>query len=161
MGHIVSREGIEADPKKIEVIQKWPPPKTVTRVRSFLGFTNYYRKFMFCYAKIAKPLNELTSGENAHKKNKDVEWLRRHQESFDNLKDLCIQAPILAYANYQKNFQVYTDTSEMGLGAVLAQKQENGKESVIAYASHTLSKAEKRYDAHKLEFLSLKWAITD
>ena len=116
---------------------------------------------MFWYTQIAKPLNELTSRENTHKKNKDVEWLPKHQESFDKLKDLCTQAPILAYANYQWNFQVYTDVSEMGLGAVLTQKQENGKESVIAYASRTLSKSEKWYDAHKLEFLSLKWAITD
>ena len=161
LGHIVSKQGIEADPKKIEAIQNWPQPKTVTEVRSFLGFTNYYRKFMFRYAYIAKPLNELTSGENAHKKNKDIQWLPKHQELFDRLKDLCTQAPILAYANYQQNFQVYTDTSEKGLGAVLAQKQENGKESVIAYASRTLSKAEKRYNAHKSEFLSLKWAITD
>ena len=116
---------------------------------------------MFRYMQIAKPLNELTLGENAHKKNKDVEWLLKHWESFNQLKDLYTQAPILAYANYQKIFQVYTDASEMGLGAVLAQKQENGKESVIAYASQTLLKSEKRYDAHKLEFLSLKWAITD
>ena len=122
LGHIVSEKGIEGDPKKIEAIQKWPEPKTVTQVRSFLGFTNYYRKFMFQYAQIAKPLNELTSGENAHKKNKDVEWLPKHQESFNKLKDLCTQAPILAYANYQRSFQVYTDASEMGLGAVLAQK---------------------------------------
>ena len=116
---------------------------------------------MFRYAQIAKPLNELTSGENMYKKNKDVEWLPKHQESFNKLKDLCTQAPILAYADSQKSFKVYTDAGEMGLGAVLAQKQVNGKESVIAYASRTLSKSEKQYDAHKLEFLSLKWAITD
>ena len=88
---------------------------------------------MFQYAQIAKPLNELTSGENAHKKNKDVEWLPKHQESFDQLKGLCMQAPILAYANYWENFQVYTDASEMGLCMVLVQKQENGKEAVIAF----------------------------
>ena len=161
LGHIVSEKGIEADPKKIEAIQKWPEPKTVTQVRSFLGFTNYYWKFMFRYAQIAKPLNELTSGENAHKKDKDVEWLPKHRESFNKLKDLCTPVPILAYADYQRSFQVYTDASKMGLGAVLVQKQLNGKESVIVYANQTLSKSEKRYDAHKLEFLSLKWAITD
>ena len=82
LGHIVSKQGIEVDPKKVEVIRKWPKPRTVTDVRSFLGFTNYYRKFMFRYAQIAKPLNELTSGENANKKNKDVDWLPKHQESF-------------------------------------------------------------------------------
>ena len=83
LGHIVSKQGIEVDPKKVEVIRKWPKPRTVTDVRSFLGFTNYYRKFMFHYAQIAKPLNELTSGENANKKNKDVDWLPKHQESFE------------------------------------------------------------------------------
>ena len=90
LGHIVSKQGIEVDPKKVEVIKKWPRPKTVTDVRSFhkLGFTNYYRKFMFHYAQIAKPLNELTSGENASKKNKDVEWLPKHQVSFEQLKEL-------------------------------------------------------------------------
>ena len=63
LGHIVSKEGIEVDPSKITAIQKWPRPKTVTDVRSFLGFTNYYRKFMHRYAQISKPLNDLTSGK--------------------------------------------------------------------------------------------------
>ena len=76
------------DPKKVEVIRRWPKLKTVTDVRSFLGFTNYYRKFMFRYTQIAKPLNELTSGENANRKNKDIEWLPKHQESFEQLKKL-------------------------------------------------------------------------
>ena len=161
LGHIVSKEGIEVDPSKITAIQKWPRPNTVTDVRSFLGFTNYYRKFMHQYAQISKPLNDLTSGENAKRKNKTVEWTEEHQKSFDHLKDLSTKSPILAYANYKKPFIVYTDASEKGLGAVLSQKQENGKESAIAFASHSLSKSEKRYDAHKLEFLALKWAVTD
>ena len=161
LGHIISKQGIEVDPKKVEVIRKWPKPRTVTDVRSFLGFTNYYRKFMFCYAQITKPLNELTSGENANKKNKDVDWLPKHQESFERLKELSSGSPVLAYADYKKPFKVYTDVSEKGLGAVLAQRQEDGSEPAIAFASRTLSKAEKQYDAHKLEFLALKWAITD
>ena len=68
---------------------------------------------------------------------------------------------MLAYADYKKPFKVYTDASEKGLGAVLAQRQEDGSEPAIAFASRTLSKAEKQYDAHKLEFLALKWVITD
>ena len=161
LGHIVSKQGIEVDPKKVEVIKKWPRPKTVTDVRIFLGFTNYYRKFMFRYAQITKPLNELTSGENASKKNKDGEWLPKHQESFEQLKELSSRSPVLAYADYKRPFKVYIDASEKGLGAVLAQKQEGGSEPAIAFASRALSKAEKRYNAHKLEFLALKWAITD
>ena len=65
LGHIVSKDGVETDPKKIQVILDWPIPQTVYNVRSFLGFTNYYRKFMFNYSQIAKPLNGLISGENA------------------------------------------------------------------------------------------------
>ena len=162
LGHIVSKEEIEVDPSKITAIQKWPRPKTVKDVRSFLGFTNYYRKFMHRDAQISKPLNDLTSGENAkRKKNKNVEWTDEHQESFDRLKNLSTSSPVLAYANYKKPFIVYTDASERGLGAVLSQLQDNGKESAITFASRSLSKSEKRYDAHKLEFLALKWAMTD
>ena len=79
LGHIVSKDGIEADPKKIKEIQEWPVPETGTDVKSFLGFTNYYRKFVHKYAHIAKPLHELTSGENANRKKKVVEWLTVHQ----------------------------------------------------------------------------------
>ena len=69
LGHIVSKEGIATDPRKIEAIRNWPHPKTVTDVHSFTGFTNYYRKFIKGYAKIAQPLHELTSGDNAKHKN--------------------------------------------------------------------------------------------
>ena len=160
LGHIISK-GIEVDPSKITAIQKWPRPKTVTDVRSFLEFTNYYRKFMHRYAQISKPLNDLTSGENAKRKNKAIDWTGEHQQSFDRLKELSTSSPVLAYANYTKPFIVYTDVSERGLGAVLLQVQDNGKESAIAFASRSLSKSEKRYDAHKMEFLALKWAVTD
>ena len=160
LGHIVSKDGMETDPKKVKVIQEWPRPETVYDVRSFLGFTNYYRKFMFRYSRIAKPLNELISGENAKKKKAPVSWEEKHQEAFERLKQLCTEAPILAYADYKKPFKVYTDASEIGLGAVISQVQKE-QEHVIAYASRSLNKAEQRYDAHKLEFLALKWAVTE
>ena len=129
-------------------------------IRSFLGFTNYYRKFMFRYSQIAKPLNGLISGENAKKKKASVDWQSCHQEAFSKLKGLCSEVPILAYADYKKPFWVYTDASEIELGAIISQRQGD-KEPVVAYASRLLNKAECHYDAHKLEFLALKWAITD
>ena len=154
LGHIISKDGIATDPKKIEVIRNWPRPNTVTEVRSFTGFTNYYRHFIKGYAKIARPLHELTSGEKDKKKNYRVNWTERCQESFDSLKKICSECPVLAYADYTKPFVLHTDASTMGLGAVLYQKQEDGKERVIAYASHTLNRAERNYDAHKL-FISI------
>ena len=75
------------------------------------------------------------------------------------MKQLCSQTPILAYANYTKPFKLHTDASENGLGAVLYQKQDDGTDHVIAYASQALSKSERNYDAQKLEFLALKWSV--
>ena len=143
------------------MIQDWLKPETVTQVRSFTGFTNYYRRFIKGYAKIARPLHELTSGGNSKKKNSKVNWTERCQKSFDALKEICSESPVLAYAGYTKPFVLHTDASTTGLGAILYQKQEDGKERVIAYASRTINKAERNYDAHKLEFLALKWAVTD
>ena len=156
LGHIVSKNGIETDPEKIEAIKKWPVPKTVTEVRIFLGFTNYSRKFIPKYAQIARPINQLASGENANKNKALVEWTEECQTAFEHLKHLCSQTPILAYANYQKPFKLHTDANENGLGAVLYQKQDDDTEHVIAYASRTLIKSERNYDTHKLEFLALK-----
>ena len=161
LGHIVSKSGIETDPKKISDIKEWPQPKTVTDVRQFLGFTNYYRKFIKQYTQVANPLNKLISGHNAKKKNKRVEWTQECEDSFQSLKKICTETPVLAYANYEKPFKLTTDMSKKGFGAVLSQIGEDGKERPVAYASRTLNKAEKNYTTHKLEFLALKWSITD
>ena len=142
LGHIFSKDSIKTDPRKIEAIEKWPVPKTVTEVKSFLGFTNYYCKFIPQYAQVAKPINQLVSGDNANKKKTLVNWTSECQDAFEHLKYLCSQTPILAYADYTKPFQLHTDASESGLGAVLYQKPTNGTEGVIAYVSRTLSRSE-------------------
>ena len=161
LGHIVSSEGIATDPKKIKAIQLWPRPETVTQIRKFTGLTNYYRKFIHNYAKVARLLHQLVSGENAKLKRATVKWTEECERSFLELKDLCSNTPVLAYPDYTRNFKLYTDASESGLGAVLTQVSKDKKERPVAYASRTLSKSERNYDAHKLEFLALKWSITD
>ena len=115
---------------------------------------NYYRKFIPKYAQVARPINQLVSGENANKKKTLVNWTNECQVAFEHLKHLFSQTPILAYANFTKPFKLHTDASENGLGAVLYQKQDDGMESVIAYVSRTSSKSEQNYDAHKLEVFS-------
>ena len=99
-------------------------------------------------------------GENTNKKKSLVEWTAECQQAFECLKQLCSQTPMLTYANYKKPFKLHTDASENGLGLVLYQKQDDSTDCVIAYASQTLSKSERNYDAHKLEFLALKWSVT-
>ena len=128
LGYVVSENGIESDPKKTEAVRNWPAPKTVTEVRGSLGFTNQYRKFIPKYAQKAAPLNELISGENSKKKKKPAEWNEKAQKAFEELKELCCLAPFLAYANYEKIFKIHTDASDLGLGAVLYQEDENGKD---------------------------------
>ena len=150
LGHIVSAAGIETDPKKIEVVVNWTTPTTVTDVQSFLGFTNHYRRFIKGYAKVANPLNALVSGDNANKKKAAVDWTEECQTAFDKLKNLCTDTSILAYANYKKPFQLQTDAGDVGLDAVLYQKDDEGQQRVIVYASRSLSHTEQNYPTHKL-----------
>ena len=159
LGHIVSVAGIETDPRKIKAVKDWTVLKTVTDIRSFLGFINHYRRFIQGYAKVAQPLNTLISGDNANRKKALVNWTPECQLAFDQLKDLCTSTPILAYADYKKPFQLQTDASDLGLGAVLCQVNDDKHQRVIAYASCSLSNTERNYPAHKLEFLALKWAV--
>ena len=164
LGHVVSGKGISTNPKKIEAVTKWPTPKTVYDVRSFLGFVGYYRRFIKTFSKITKPIREVITGlENQSKraaKKTYIEWTDLADAAFDNLKTMCVSTPILAYPDYQLPFTLHTDSSTDGLGAVLYQKQD-GKQRVIAYASRSVSKAESNYPAHKLEFLALKWAVCE
>ena len=134
---------------------------TVTQVQSFLGFCNYYQKFMKHYAQVPKPLYQLILGDNAKAKKREVEWSKECEEAFLNLKQICSNTPVLVYADYQKPFKVHTDASESSSGAVLYQDQEDGTTKVVAYASRSLSKSEKRYHSSKLEFLALKWSICE
>ena len=106
-------------------------------------------------------MNVLISGDNANCKKALVQWNLEWHQAFDQLKELCTKTPILAYADYKKPFQLQTDASDLGLGAVLYQNVSNGHQRVIAYASRSLSNTERNYPAHKLEFLALKWAVTD
>ena len=176
LGHVVSKNGVETDPAKIEALRSWPPPKTLKELRSFLGFAGYYRRFVKDYSKIVKSLHELTSGyPPSQKKCKPLvrpedylnpkepfggRWTSACQHAFETIKEKLTSAPVLAFANPQKPYLLHTDASSTGLGAVLYQEQE-GQQRVIAYASRGLSRSESRYPAHKLEFLALKWAITE
>ncbi len=157
LGHIVSAEGISTDPDKIAAVAKWPVPVKAPDLRSFLGFTSYYRRFIKNYLRIAKPLHELVA--NVEARHTEYEWSEACQEAFDMLKMRCVEAPILAYPNFDKPFIVHTDTSGIGLGAILYQADDDGRERVIAYASQGLSKSEAYYPAHK--FLALKWAVCE
>ncbi|KAA3469597.1 Retrotransposable element Tf2 [Gossypium australe] len=147
LGHIVSGDGIRVDPSKILAIVDWKPPKDVTEVRSFLGLAGYYRRFLKEFSMIATQMTRLLQ--------KDVkfEWTEKCQRSFERLKALLTEAPILVQPELGKEFMVYSDASLNGLGCVLMQK---GK--VIAYASRQLKPHEKNYPTHDLELAAIVFA---
>ena len=124
------------------------------------------RKFVKDFSKIANPLFQLLDGKQSRKKKKispspsSFVWGELQQQAFEDLKSKLIRAPILGYADYTKPFEIHVDASFHGLGAILYQQQENQKR-VIAFASRGLKPSERNYPAHKLEFLALKWAVTD
>ena len=164
LGFIVSDNGIEADPEKIQSIVNWPVPANFVQLRRFLGFAGYFRRFIKSFAQIARPLHSLLKGSllSKGKINPKVkfQWLDVHQAAFRRLIECLSSTPVLAFADFAKPFELETDASASGLGAILFQNVE-GVRRVIAYASRGLNSAESRYPAHKLECLALKWAVCD
>ena len=113
------------------------------------------------FAKIAAPLYDLTSGDNKDKKSEHVDLSPEALEAFDRLKAACLQAPILAFPDFNKPFLLETDASRRGLGAVLSQKQADGRYHPITYASRVMNETEQRYHSNKQEFIALKWVVTE
>ena len=161
MAHHVSQKGVLPSKKNLESIAQCPPPDTYTKVKSFVGLVGHYRYFIKGFAKIAAPLYDLTNSNNKDKKSEHVDLSPEALEAFDHLKAACLQAPILAFLDFDKPFLLEMDASGKGLGAVLSQKQVDGRYHPITYASCVMNKTEQRYHSNKQEFLTLKWAVTE
>ena len=155
----MSDQGIATDESKIEAIKKWPTPTNIIGAQLFLGFTGYCRWFIPKLMQVAQPLHDLMSGKNVGKEKAAIMWDDRCKWSFDDLKCLCTTAPILAYADFTRPFKLHTDTCGSSLGAVLYQTLDDGMDTVITSASWSVTKAESHYPTHKLELLTLKWAV--
>jgi hypothetical protein len=148
LGHVVSKDGVSVDPQKVEAIQKWPRPTSVTEIRSFLGLAGYYRQFIKDFSKISAPLTKLTQKHVVFK------WNELCENSFQQLKDCLTSAPVLALPSSGGGYAVYCDASRIGLGCVLMQ---HGK--VIAYASRQLKRHEQNYPTHDLEMAAMIFSL--
>ena len=148
LGHVVSVEGMKVDPSKIQAVDEWRPPKIPTEVRIFLGIAGHYRRFVKGFSIITSPLTKLLQ--------KEVKfiWDDKCQKSFETLKSLLTQAPILTLPIEGKEYVVYSDASHNGLGCVLMQE---GK--VISYASRKLKPHELNYPTHDLELAAIVFAL--
>ena len=148
LGHVVNAQGIRPDPKKVSAVQSWPVPQNVHDVRSFLGLCNYFRKFIDHYSSIAVPLTNLT------KKSVGWDWTGRCQDAFEKLKRSLIEAPLLRTPDEKKPYEVVTDASDYGLGAVLLQEGHP-----IAFESRKLNSAELNYTVTEKEMLAVVHAL--
>ena len=161
LGHRVSANGMKPGTDNLDGILAMAPPTTATGIRRFLGATGFYRRVIKGYTRIAQPLNDLISDENSKLKLETVKLTVAALRAFHQLKMRCITAPVLAFADFEKPFCLETDVSKDGLGAVLSEKQPDGKFHPVAYASRSLKGSEAKYHSSKLEFLALKWAVVN
>ena len=153
LGHRVDRNGIHTLDDKVHAITNFPTPSNADQIRSFIGLAGFYRQFIRDFSKIAQPLTSLL------KKDASFTWNDEQQKAFDTLKQALTTAPILAFPNFNKEFILYTDASNIGIGAVLMQNDEQGKSRAIAYASRLLNSAERNYSVTNREALAVVWAL--
>jgi hypothetical protein len=152
LGHIITENGIKPDPKKIRAVIDFPAPTTVKEIKSFLGLSGYYRKFINSYSSIAKPITNLL------KKGVTYNWDHKCDEAFNKLKSSLCSEPVLQYPDFSKKFILTTDASGKAVAAVLSQG-EVGSDLPISYASRTLSKSENNYSTTELECLAIIFGV--
>lgn len=155
LGLIISQGKIEMDPVKVEGVSKWPEPENVKDVQSFLGFVNFYRRFIQDFADLARPLHDLT------KKGTVWRWSPRQQQAFDDLKRSVTSSPVLIFPDDNKPYKLEADSSDYATGAVLSQEGSDGKWHPVAFMSKSLSEVERNYDIHDKEMLAIIRALDE
>ena len=154
LGHIVRNGVVQPELAKLQAVEAFPTPTSKKQVRTFLGLTGYYRKFIPNYASVACPLTDLTkkSAPNC------PVWTNQCEEAFQTLKRLLYSAPVLKGPDFNKPFILQTDASECGIGAVLSQLDENQKEHPTAFFSKKLLSRKEKFSTIEKECLAIKLA---
>ena len=153
LGLIVGEGRVEMDKGKVSAVLDWPTPKKVKDIQAFLGFANFYRRFIGDFSKTVRPMTELLR--------KDTKWVwgQRQQEAFDELKRCFTTAPILAMPDLEKPFVLECDASDFATGAVLSQVGGDGQVHPIAFYSKSLNDAERNYEIYDKELLAIVRAL--
>jgi len=151
LGYIIGKEGIKMSNEKVEAVLSWKTPESLTEVQSFLGFANFYRRFIRNYSRAARPLTELT------KKERKEDWARNReaQAAFEEVKQWFTAAPILAHFGPTRQVIIESDASDFALGAVLSQRDEENRLHPVAFHSRKFQPAEINYKIHNKELLAV------
>ena len=153
VGHVISQHGISCSPEKIDCIRKISAPSDPKKLRSYLGFFSYYRKFVPKYSEIARPLYKLAVADK-----KQFDWTAEADTAFRELQSRLINAPILTLPTDEDEYVLITDASGYAIGSVLCVTRPEGRK-VVAYASHLLAKSRRSYGATKRELYSIVYYV--
>lgn len=155
LGLIIGKGTVAMDPAKVEAMTQWPEPQRVKDIQAFLGFANFYRRFIHGFSKLAQPLTKLL--------HKDTPWSWGSEQhiAFEALKTAFVSAPILVMANPTREFVLECDASDYATGAVLSQVHADRKAHPVAFFSKTLNDAERNYEIYDKELLAVVRALDE
>ena len=156
LGEVISKDGRKTNPKKLQKILKFPRPTKLKDVRSFLGITDFFRKYIKGYAKIAEPLNRLKRKEF---KGKQLEWGPEQEQAFHKLKEALTTTPVLQFYNPLAQILIDTDASKIGVGGMILQSTDGKNYHVVEYASRMLTKQEQDLDTTCREALAITYCL--
>jgi hypothetical protein len=139
LGHEISEAGVTADPRRLEAILQYPPPKNQKQLRQFLGTCNFHNRFIVKYAEHVAPLLPLL------KKGTKWKWEDDHQQAFQNLRRCFANSLQLSHPSEERQYEIHTDASKVGVSAILSQKNDTGETFIISTASRVLTSVEQRY----------------
>ena len=149
---VVGNGQVKMEQGKIKAVKEWKTPMKIKNVESFLGFANFYWRFIHNFSHTAKPLNKL-------KGKKEWKWRNEHQETFEELKEKITSQPVLSLPKREGKFRVETNASGHAIEGVLSQEQD-GKWKPIAFLSRTMQAAEQNYEIYDKELLAIVEALT-
>jgi len=149
LGFVITGDTVMMDPTKVDGVKDWPVPTNLTKLRSFIGFINFYRRFIKDFSTIARPLHDLTKD-----KAKWI-WDEECQQAFNKLKEVICSEPILVHPDPDKPYMIECDASSFALGGILSQKQDNGKWHPVSYLSHSMDKSQRNYPIYDKELLAI------
>ena len=161
LGFQVSTEGVGMEPSRVRSIKEWPEPKTFRELQVFLGFANFYRRFILQYSKVVAPLTNMLKGMQEGKKTGPFAFEQPQREAFETLKKAFTSAGVLVHFDPQKPIMIETDASGFAIGAVLSQQHTDAAHPTnqhwkpVAYYSRKMIPAENNYETHDQELLAI------